>query len=95
MTLGHRCEEIVRLIDETLASVGTNPAATVDVSTHPSAASRAERVRSSLATGRRDGPHPAGRDRRAAVGRLRLLRDPGPVDGPGAADTQERPVHKV
>jgi hypothetical protein len=36
MTLGDRCDEIVRLIDDTLGSVGTDSASGVDTSSHPS-----------------------------------------------------------
>jgi len=35
MTLGDRCDEIVRLIDETLLSVGAEIDGVVDVSSHP------------------------------------------------------------
>jgi len=63
MTLGHRCDEIVRLIDETLLSVGAEPAATVDVSSHPSVASLGRSLPD------------AGGDRRRAGARLRLRHD--------------------
>jgi hypothetical protein len=38
MTLGDRCDEIVRLIDETLVSVAADGDAVIDTSGHPSGA---------------------------------------------------------
>lgn len=48
MTLGDRCDEIVRLIDRTLLSVGADtgaddPGAAIDTSTHPSGSRLAAR----------------------------------------------------
>jgi hypothetical protein len=40
MTLGDRCDEIVRLIDDTLGSVGADSASGVDTSSHPSGGAR-------------------------------------------------------
>lgn len=72
MTLGHRCDEIVRLIDETLLSIGADPGSSVDIDAHPSAASLRR-----LPTG------PGGRDRRGAAGRLRALPDREATDALG------------
>jgi hypothetical protein len=47
MTLGDRCDEIVRLIDETLLSVGVDLDA-VDTSRHPSGTGLVERARRPL-----------------------------------------------
>jgi len=43
MTLGRRCDEIVRIIDETLMSMETESGPVIDVSAHPSGASLAGR----------------------------------------------------
>lgn len=43
MTLGKRCDEIVRIIDETLTSMETDAGPVIDVSAHPSGASLAGR----------------------------------------------------
>ena len=47
MTLGRRCDEIVRIIEETLSSVVPDPGPSVDVSAHPSAAGHRDRGRRS------------------------------------------------
>jgi hypothetical protein len=60
MTLGDRCDEIVRLIDETLLSVGaetgTGQGAQIDTSSHPSGSALDGR-------GRRPRPMPARSDK--------------------------------
>jgi hypothetical protein len=63
MSLGRRCDEIVRLIDETLLSIGADPGTPLDIDAHPSAASL-----------RRLPTDPGGRDRRGAA-RLHALPD--------------------
>ncbi len=57
MTLGDRCDEIVRLIDETLVSVGAGP---LDTSAHPSGARLPGRGRRPLTL--MNGPGVAGGD---------------------------------
>jgi hypothetical protein len=44
MALSDRCDHIVRLIDETLVSVGAGSGADIDISAHPSGASLVRRT---------------------------------------------------
>jgi hypothetical protein len=71
MSLGRRCDEIVRLIDEALVSTGDDTATAVDVSPHPSGASLA------------GGGEPTGgarRRRHRAEARRRTLHEDGFAD---------------
>ncbi|MGH9018813.1 MAG: hypothetical protein ACRDY1_13770 [Acidimicrobiales bacterium] len=63
MTLGDRCDDIVRLIDETLVSIAGEPETPVDTSAHPSGSALKARGAPPLrivAGGRRHGPHVVG-----------------------------------